>query len=203
MAIRDFDELPESQYGKLGESIIIRYMRRNGTTVLPVYERVMDDVKGGPRLFMPLYMDPPVLVAPDALCMPPTPIDTHWGEFKSKGAFTWHWVTQTWQDGIDEYLFRQYVQVEKHTPWPVLLYFYHDNPRTHPRDIARGADKICPTGLYRASLSHLRVNVDHTQQFRDKRGRVHKMVYWRIDVLTHVATAEQVLGHDDDDEAPF
>ena len=92
--------------GLLGESIIVRWLNRQGCHVLPANEIEQSHGKG-PRL----YTAKEQLISPDLLCW--NGREQFWIEAKTKSAFTWHRLSETWQTGIDRRHWHHYQRVEE------------------------------------------------------------------------------------------
>ena len=110
-------------FGKIGESDIARWLRSRGTSVLPVYEKEIDEGKG-PQFFAPNGE----YVAPDMFCLP----QCEWIEAKHKKVFTWHRISGTWQTGIDLRHWEEYKRVQEISKRRVWLFFLHRSNRTYP-----------------------------------------------------------------------
>lgn len=164
------------EFGKVGESLIAKWMRKRGHAVLPVYEVEQGHGKG-PRLFMPDQL----LVAPDMLVV--SGLNAWWIEAKHKTAFAWNRTRQIWVTGIDRYHFQQYCIVDDSTPWPVWLLFLHRGGEAKDSPPS-------PSGLYGRSLHHLRKCVNHES---DKGGGTSGMVYWAKTDLLQLAEIEEVI----------
>lgn len=162
-------------WGQAGESAIARWLRKRGNTVLPVYEKIIDNGKG-PRLFMPDR----VLIAPDLLVLRTQ--DAYWVEAKRKRAFTWHRITRQWVTGIDLHHYRDYCQVDECSPFPVWLLFLQEDGQ------AKDSPGNSPTGLFGNRLSILKRCVHHTHSNWGSSG----MVYWDVSALRFLATLKDV-----------
>ena len=167
-----FDQTLE--YGQAGESSVARWLRKRGNTVLPVYEKVIDEGKG-PQLFTPTEQ----LIAPDMFVFQGA--KALWVEAKRKTAFTWHRNTQRWTTGIDLRHYLDYLKVDDSTPWPVWLFFLQEN------GTAKDSPPGCPTGLFANTLDFLRTHENH-RSARHARG----MVYWSHANLRLFATLEEI-----------
>lgn len=165
--------------GQLGESIIAKWMRARGNSVLPVYEKEIDTGKG-PRFFTPEGQR----VAPDMFVMPAM----QWVEAKHKTVFSWHRNSRKWCTGIDLNHYAEYHQVEKISRRPVWLFFLHRVDRPDERDIRAGCPAKCPTGLFGNSLSYLERHENHRHNNWGKHG----MVYWAVDALNQHETLESL-----------
>jgi hypothetical protein len=156
-------------YGQAGESAIAMWFRNKGYSVLPIYEKILDDNKG-PRLFLPTE----TRVAPDLLVFKTG--RALWIEAKHKTAFSWHRLTERWVTGIDIRHYNDYCVIDDSTPWPVWLLFLHrggtakDSPES-------------PAGLFGNELSVLRQCENHRHENWGKSG----MVYWAKDKLIRIA----------------
>lgn len=167
----------ESQlrYGQAGESAIALWLRKNGATVLPVYEKIMDTGKG-PQLFTPTAK----LIAPDMLIYNGN--ETLWIEAKHKTAFSMHRKTGRWVTGIDICHYEDYCSVDSLSPWPVWLLFLHRGGQ------AKDSPANSPAGLFGNDLRTLRKCENHRHDNWGKGG----MVYWSVDSLRLLATLREV-----------
>lgn len=165
------------QYGQAGESAIAMWLRKNGATVLPVYEKIINTGKG-PQLFTPTTK----LVAPDMLVYGFG--ETMWIEAKHKTAFSMHRISGRWVTGIDIRHYEDYCKVHDESPWPVWLLFLHRGGQ------AKDSPANSPSGLFGNNLGYLRKNENHRHDNWGRSG----MVYWAIDKLRLLATLEQVEG---------
>jgi hypothetical protein len=168
--------------GQIGEGLIACYLRKRGWTILPVYEKEIDNHKG-PRLFLP-YGETE-LIAPDLLGMKGQQI--RWFEAKSKGTATFYRKKWEWQTGIDKRLYCHYKQVQELTTWPVWLLFLQHN--TVANNAPVDADP-CPTGLYGCPINQQYSN----EGYYDTPGKRHNMVYWSIADLRKLAPLVDVLS---------
>ena len=183
--------------GRVTEGVIANWVRSRGNSVLPVYEKEIDEGKG-PQFFSP----DEELVAPDMLVFPAAPSGGSanartgsiiWLEAKHKTVFTWHRISQRWTTGIDFHHFESYLRVQELSARPVWLLFYHSSATPNPRDVppnehGGGCPDECPTGLFGRSLSELAENINHKS---DRHGR-HGMIYWHVDKLIKLATLDEV-----------
>jgi hypothetical protein len=176
-----FDE--RLRQGQIGESIIARWCRSRGNSVLPVYEKEIDTGKG-PRFFASDQF-----AAPDMFVFPAM----HWIEAKHKTVFTWHRASRRWCTGIDLHHYKDYLQVGEISQRPVWLLFLHRSDKPDARDIAGGCPPACPVGLFGGSLACLKWNENHRHE---NWGR-HGMVYWAEDSLQRLATLDELLGAED------
>ena len=158
------------QVGLLGEGQIARWFNSRGWDVLPAYE-VQTDSGKGPRLFTANYGN---LITPDLLVFNDSQI--LWVEAKTKSAFTWHRITESFQTGIDSRHWRDYLTVNEVTPFPLWILFLH-KPGSRAKDTPR--DKISPTGLYGQEIGKLQQTVDHEHENHGPSG----MVYWQETAL--------------------
>jgi hypothetical protein len=154
------------QVGLLGEDLISRWLRSYGWHVLPAYEVSLDTGKG-PRLFT---AHGGKMVSPDLLIFQGKEI--RWAEAKFKRAFTWHRISNSWQTGIDKYMFKEYLSVREATEFQVYLFFLHE-PGHAAVDTPEGA--VSPSGLYGQSIDILKNKIDHESDRHGPSG----MVYWR------------------------
>lgn len=152
------------RFGQAAESQIGRYLRKNGYTILPVYEKILDTGKG-PQLFTASTE----LVAPDMLTYKGG--EVLWIEAKHKTAFSWHRITQRWVTGIDLRHYKDYCKVADGSPWPVVLMFLHRGGEAVGQPIHESGS---PSGLFWSPISLLRVNENHRHDGWGKSG----MVYW-------------------------
>lgn len=169
------------RFGQSAESDIARWLRSRGSSVLPVYETMLDTHKG-PRLFVLGE----TLIAPDLFVFgkgPPV-----WIEVKHKTAFAWHRITGNWVTGIDLRHYTDYCQVDRVTPWPVWLLFLHKD------GTAKDSPPDGPVGLFGADIESLRRNEHHRHANHGRSG----MVYWTRDVdggpLRKLAELDEVIG---------
>jgi len=170
-------------FGQIAETYIALWLRRvRGYSILPIYEKEIDNGKG-PRFFTPNNE----LVAPDMLVMKGDKM--MWIEAKRKTVFSWYGIGGYWETGIDLHHYQQYQCIAANYPWPVWLLFLHESDQTDARDIHRwDAPATCPAGLYGGSLKHLQENESH----RDSRWGRSGMVYWAHNKLTQLATLDEV-----------
>lgn len=157
------------QFGKTGESLIAQWLRKRGHTVLPVYEKIIDEGKG-PQLFLP----DGCLVAPDMLIYKGR--NALWVEAKHKTAFTYHRITRRMVTGIDLNHYKDYLLVDDQSPWPVWLLFLQQGGQAKDSPPS-------PAGLFGNTLDALRVCENHRHQNWGKSG----MVYWAIENLRLLA----------------
>ncbi len=172
------------EFGQIGESLIAQYLRKRGWTILPVYEKEIDNGKG-PRLFLPYGLPEAELIAPDIQALRNQQIK--WFEAKHKNAATYYRKKQRWQTGIDKRHYIDYKRVQEVTKWPVWLLFLQreSTSKYAPADVGP-----CPTGLFGCPI---------TQHWSDdgwyeRDGRRYDMVYWGIEELKLLATLADVLG---------
>lgn len=154
------------KFGKVAESEIAQWLRRSGWSILPVYEKVIDEGKG-PQLYT-AHME---LIAPDLLAFREN--NVIWAEVKHKTAFSWHRLTRRWTTGIDRRHYHEYLRVEKESPWPVYLFFLHLGGQ------AKDSPPDSPSGLFGERLSVLKDNVNHESPNWGSSG----MVYWALEAL--------------------
>ncbi len=166
--------------GRIGESLIARYLRSKGWAVLPVYEKEIDNGKG-PCLFLPYGLPENELIAPDLLLMREKQV--RWVEAKSKTTATWSLRKKCYQTGIDLRLYKDYQKVQSTTKWPVWLVFLQKSTLASnaPEDAPP-----CPTGLYGCPITQPIAN--------DSYGRFPHIVYWNIKDLKKLATLADVLA---------
>lgn len=175
--MRDFKS--QLKEGQAGESFIARWRRARGSSVIPIYEKILDTGKG-PQLFLPNEE----LVAPDLLEFLSTK-EVRWIEAKHKTTFTWHHKTQCWTTGIDLRHWKDYLRVDAESPFRVWLLFLHRGGRD--KDTGRSS----PSGLYGARIAFLKDNVHHEWP-RPQPGQPSGMIYWREEVLTYIASIAEM-----------
>ncbi len=163
--------------GQAGESAIAAWLRSRGHTVLPAYEKIIDNGKG-PRLFTPA--EP--LVVPDLLVFKSSG-ETVWVEAKHKTAFSWHRNTERWVTGIDLHHYDHYLRVAETLPIPVMLLFLQEGKQ------AKDGPPDSPAGLYGGDLKYLAAHENH----RHTNWGRHGMVYWSIEVLRRLASLEDLV----------
>jgi len=151
--------------GLLGEDLISRWLRSFGWNVLPAYEISLDSGKG-PRLFT---AHKGKMISPDLLIMQGKEI--RWAEAKTKRAFTWHRISNSWQTGIDKYMFKEYMEVQETTGFPVFLFFLHE-PGHAAVDTPEEA--VSPSGLYGEDINILKSKIHHESDRHGPSG----MIYW-------------------------
>lgn len=156
--------------GVAGESWIASWLRSRGNTVLPVYEKTDNDFKG-PQLYLP----DKELIAPDLFVFKHD--KAMWIEAKHKTAFTLHRNTEKWVTGIDLRHYRDYLEVDKTTPWDVWLLFLHQGGQ------AKDSPPNSPAGLFGNTLKYLSQHEHH----RHKNGGKAGMVYWAKEHLRLLA----------------
>lgn len=179
--------------GKVGESLIARWLRSRGYSVMPVYEIEIPQGKG-PRL----YAVEGELVAPDMLVFKGQSV--RWIEAKHKEAFTWHRITRRYVTGIDLRHYEHYLRVAAVSPWPVWLLFLQRGGRAKdtPRDVPDS-----PSGLFGNSIDKLAQCENHRHANFGPTGGV----FWAHESLVQLATLDEVLrgsksrGGDTDNKA--
>lgn len=162
--------------GKVGESLIARFLRGRGYSVLPVYEKEIDEGKG-PVLFTARAG---VLIAPDMLVF--NQRQMAWIEAKTKSAFTWHRATACWNTGINLPHWEDYLKIAEISPISIWIFFLHLNGEA--KDTPEGMTS--PTGLFGNSLKYLREHEHH---------RWVDMVYWGLMDLKKIADLEEVVRY--------
>lgn len=162
--------------GMAAENRIAKYLLARGNAVLPAYEIENENDKG-PRLLMPKGRN---LIVTDLLVFGPAKVV--WVEAKWKTRFSWYRKTKSWDTGIDDHHYQDYLQITKETPFPVWLMFLHDLAEPSSSDLKWGSPEICPTGLFGGILTELSC----CSRFSDRHGRS-GMRYWRSDQLRLVA----------------
>ena len=146
--------------GQAGESAIARWLISRGHSVLPVYEKIVNEGKG-PQLFTGLGQ----LISPDLMSIRNgKPL---WIEAKHKDAFTWYRIKQVFETGIDMRHYNDYLRVSEQTGVQLWLMFLHKG----------GAAKDSPpspSGLYAGEIRNMMNNESHRSSKYGSRG----MVYW-------------------------
>ena len=169
-----------ASFGVAGEDKIGRWLISRGTSVARFHW-----IKGsykGPRIETPAGE----LVTPDMLAFRLNRCT--WIEAKSKAAFTWHRITETWQTGVDIPKWRDYLAVRRTFGFPVWLLFLSEDEVPHQYDLDAGSPYTCPTGLYGREVRALACAVDHYHDGWGKDG----MVYFRESSFKRLATKEEV-----------
>lgn len=172
--------------GKMGESHISMWFRKRGYTVLPVYEKIIDEGKG-PQLFTPSCE----LVAPDMLVFKSE--NTLWIEAKYKTRFSWYGIKHRFVTGIDQRHYHDYCRLAEFSKFPVWLLFLHSCSETWSDDVNKwNAPAKCPVGLFGQDIKYL---MKHESHKNEKHGRT-GMVYWAHETLKLIAPLEEVIGSD-------
>lgn len=162
--------------GQLGESLIAKWLRRQGWSILPAYEKEIDNGKG-PRLFMAVDALHDQLITPDLLCIKGR--EFRWLEAKHKTRFSWYGKGGYFVTGVDLRHFEHYCHVRDEIGLPVYLMFLHTDSRTWEPDVRKwNAPEWCDTGLYGEEINFLRENKSHTSPDYGPTG----MIYWRPNV---------------------
>lgn len=143
--------------GQIGESEISLWMIDEGWSVLPVYEKEIDNGKG-PRLFTTDGQ----FVAPDMFVF--RGVERGWIEAKHKSAMTYHRLTDHWVTGIDFKHWQDYQEVARRTAMDVWLFFLQRGGQ------AKDSPPNSPSGLFGAEIKELMRQVHHVWADR--------MVYW-------------------------
>lgn len=166
--------------GKAGESLIAQWLIGRGFSVLPVYEKIIDEGKG-PQL----YTASGGMIAPDLLALRNDEI--MWIEAKHKTAFSWHRITNRWVTGIDLRHYEEYLKVLETTSIPVWLLFLHRGGQ------AKDSPANSPKGLFGNDLNILSEHENHRHANWGRSG----MVYWALKqdggALLKIAEWEEVL----------
>lgn len=170
--------------GKIGESMIARWLIKQGRQVLPVYEKQTGEYKGPT-----LYSLGGTLIAPDMLVFGN---DVYFAEAKNKSAFCWYRKSERWTTGIDLKHYLHYQQVQAVTGKVVFVFFLH-KPGSAAKDTPEHMKDKVPCGLYGASLAYLMENEDHRYEL-PMVGQRHGMVYWSEDKLPKLSTWEQFVS---------
>lgn len=181
------------QFGQVGESLIARYLRLRGWTILPAYEKEIDNGKG-PRLFLPLWSEDADLITPDLQAMKNQQVK--WIEAKHKNMATFFRKKWRWQTGIDKHHYLDYLKVQDRTPtWPIWLLFLQEPPveTNAPPNV-----NPCPIGLFGCPITQ---PFSDEGTYIDKKGKSCDMVYWGLSDgpiykkdLKQLATLESVLN---------
>jgi hypothetical protein len=173
------------EIGRIGESVIARWLRSRGWFVLPVYEIEVDSGKG-PRLLSPDRE----LIAPDMFIFRVSNGKqvSQFIEAKHKTVFTWYRIGRRWTTGIDLRHYEHYCEVDRLSPWPVWLLFLHRSCTPSSDDLRHGCPSECPTGLYAEKLSKLLKCESHRSD-RHAKG----MVYWSESDLRKLSTLDDVI----------
>ena len=153
-------------YGVSAESAISRWLQGRGWSVMPVYEKLIDEGKG-PQIFQ--ASGP--LIAPDLFVF--NGQRAMWVEAKHKNAFTWHRITERWATGIDRRHYHDYLQVANSSPWPLWLLFLHDGGQ------AKDSPPASPAGLFGNEIAILERCINHQSDNWGRSG----MVYWAYESL--------------------
>lgn len=160
--MRAFDE--SLAVGKVAESAIAKWLMRRGNSVLPVYEKVIDEGKG-PQLFS----GGEGIIAPDMLTMKDGRV--LWMEAKHKTGFTWYRIGGHFDTGIDLRHYRDYLKVAAVTGFPVWLLFLQRGSAV--KDAPEGQNDS-PSGLYGNDILRLNECICHESPNWGRSG----MVYW-------------------------
>lgn len=164
------------QQGKSAETKIANWLRyKCKYSIVPVYEVAEGQFKG-PQVFTPSSE----LVAPDMFAFKDGRV--RWVEAKHKSIFSWYRIGQRWVTGIDRHHYRDYLQINLESPWPVWLLFYHTKIATNEHG------QESPTGLFGNDLITLQDRRDHESPNWGKHG----MIYWAHADLVQFATCEEV-----------
>jgi hypothetical protein len=156
-------------FGKIAETKIAMYFRNKGYTVLPIYEKEINEGKG-PALYFP----DKEIIGTDMMIFKNKNI--YWIEAKHKTAFSWHRITNRWVTGIDIHHYEHYQIIAKRTDWPVWLMFFHEGGQ------AKDSPADSPCGIYGNELLYLIENENHRHENWGKSG----MVYWAIEKLIKI-----------------
>lgn len=175
MSSRSFDRSLE--FGQAGESAIARWMRSRGHTLLPAYEKIIDNGKG-PRVYAPNG----TLVSPDFLVWKGD--KAFWLEAKRKTGFTWHRITSRWVTGIDLRHYEDYLKIQDVSSWPVWLLFLQEGGP------AKDSPDVSPSGLFGNTITYLKSHENHRHDNWGKSG----MVYWSHDHLKLIAPLSEVAA---------
>jgi len=147
-------------FGKTAESAIAKWLMRRGNSVLPVYEKIIDEGKG-PQLFT----GGEGLIAPDILTIKNGKV--FWIEAKHKSAFTWYRKKQVFETGIDRRHYLDYLRVAETTTLQIWLLFLHRGGQAKDSSPS-------PAGLFGNNLLILKNNISHESDLYGPSG----MIYW-------------------------
>lgn len=138
-------------YGKEAEMVFQEIFRYNGYSIMPVYEKVLQDYKG-PRVSL-AFRD---VIAPDLFVFG-NGQEPHWVEVKRKESATWYYKGGYWCVGIDKRLWNDYVVVDCESPFRVWLMFMLEG------GISKDAppNMSSPEGFFGAPLEHLLKRLSH------------------------------------------
>lgn len=168
-------------FGKIAETQIALWLRRaKGWSILPVYEKEINEGKG-PRFFTP----DKEIVAPDLLVMKGAQV--RWIEAKHKSVFTWYRKSpqdDKWQTGIDAHHFFEYCRIAEETAYPVWLLFLHASDEARPYNGMRPS----PTGLYGNNL----LSIVSAADIRLDTSQGKELAYWHRSDLIRLATLDEV-----------
>lgn len=110
-----------------------------------------------------------------------------WVEAKSKTRSNFFGKTGKWQTGIDLEYWDAYNQIAKLTPFPVWIFFLHEDETLSELDRFYGATGKAPTGLWGATLDYL----EKTWHHKSDRYGAGGMIYWELDRLNQRATLDE------------
>lgn len=173
-------------FGKVGESLIAKWMIRQGWNILPVYEKEKDSGKGPV-----VYTLDHNIIAPDMLAYQKENLQALWIEAKTKNSFTWHRISKKWVTGIDLRHYNDYLYLLKSSPWPIWLMFLHlksDGAKDTPTELIGHS----PVGLFGNLLDILSKHENHRHDNWGTSG----MVYWCHDDLLLLATIDEIQSVD-------
>lgn len=176
------------EVGKVGESLIARWLIRKDWLVLPVYE--VEKYSGkGPQVFC----SSGEIIAPDVLAMKRGKRNVIWIEAKHKSVFTW-WFNNgasKWETGIDVRHYENYKKLLDLVPWDIWLLFLHRESKPADKDLKRwpNCPAVCPTGLYGGNLRKLIKKVSHGSGRWGASG----MVYWAHSDLKKLASIKEFI----------
>ena len=162
------------EYGKVGESLVAKWLRKRGNHIMPVYEKVIEGEFRGPAIFP--HVGKP-FAAPDMFVF--TKTTAMWVESKRKGLMTFRDVSRTWQVGIKMKDFNNYLNLIKMSPFQVWIFFL----------VTGGHDeynRLSPGGLYCENLANLLETFDHYDYEESD------MIYWNDEDLRKFDTYESV-----------
>jgi hypothetical protein len=157
------------KWGQVGESKVSVFFQQMGYSVLPVYEKIVDEGKG-PQV----YQLGQSLVAPDSLVFNGT--KAFWVEAKMKTSFSLHRITGNMVTGIDLRHYKDYVELDGSSPWDVWITFLHLGGKE------RGSAEETEPGLFTNNISTLSRCENH-RSTKWAGG----MVYWAKQSLVKIA----------------
>jgi len=201
VSTRDAQFQEKLEQGKTGERWTFNYTCRVLHYVGIPLSKIVDFKDKGPRISIPAtegrLNTPEVLpiltIAPDTFC-----IHRHdWAheqlilpsefflESKLKRKCSFYHKNKAWQSGIDIWCYKNYLQTEKFTGKPVLIFhlIFPTSEEAMDDQVVPSAKRPAPTGLYVHPVS-LPLAYDPDRNPR--------MVYWKIEDMQRLASLEEV-----------